>query len=163
MGAFTELSNPYFNKSILKSRSKFGVQLVSTANTIRTIINDQKENIQSLYGLISDQSPVLKKALYWNKFLGINVPIQTGGEILAKKYNMNVVFMNTIKIKRGFYETTFSLITTDPSNYPDFELSNISLKEMEKQIHKVPEHYFWTQKRFKHKDKHPVNTIINRS
>lgn len=39
--------------------------------------------------------------------MGIEVPVHTGAEMLAKKYNMNVVFLKTKKVKRGYYEATF--------------------------------------------------------
>jgi len=68
---------------------------------------------------------------------------------------MNIVFMDVKKIKRGYYETTFSLITNDASKHPDYELTDLFLAKVEKQVRKQPEYYFWTHKRFKHKDKAP--------
>ena len=154
--AYNKLNNPYFNKRILKSRGKFGVNLVKTTNTIPTLIKNQKDKKQALYGLLSDQSPQLKKTFYWQKFLGIKVPVHTGAEMLAKKYDMNLVFMETKKVKRGYYETTFSLITTEAKKYPNYALTDLFLEKAEKQIRNKPEHYFWTHNRFKHKDKAPI-------
>ncbi|MFD0761940.1 lysophospholipid acyltransferase family protein [Lutibacter aestuarii] len=154
-GAFTKLNNPYFNKKILKSRSRFGVNLVPTSKTISEIDSNEKNKIQSMYGLLSDQSPQLKKTFYWNHFLGIKVPIHTGTEMLAKKYDMNVVLFETKKIKRGYYETTFSLITNNALKYPNYELTDVFLEKIEQLIRKQPQYYFWTHKRFKHKDKAP--------
>ncbi|WP_456376420.1 lysophospholipid acyltransferase family protein [Lutibacter sp.] len=153
--AYTKVSNNYFNKKILKSRKKFGTNLVPTSKIITEIQYNTKNNIQSMYGLLSDQSPQLKKAFYWRYFFGIKVPVHTGGEMLAKKYNLNVVYMNVKKVKRGYYETTFSIITTDASKYPDYELTDIFIDKVENQVRKQPEYYFWTHKRFKHKDKAP--------
>jgi len=153
--AFTKINNPYFNNKVLKSREKFGTNLIQTSKIIPEIIYNQKNNIQSMYGLLSDQSPQLKKAFYWRAFFGVKVPVHTGGEMLAKKYNMNVVYMNVKKVKRGYYETTFSLITNDASKHPDYELTDIFIDKVEKQVRKQPEYYFWTHKRFKHKDKAP--------
>ncbi|AMC09887.1 lipid A biosynthesis acyltransferase [Lutibacter profundi] len=153
--AFTKINNPYFNNKILKSREKFGTHLIQTSKLIPEIIYNQKNNIQSMYGLLSDQSPQLKKAFYWRNFFGIKVPVHTGGEMLAKKYNMNVVYMNVKKVKRGYYETTFSLITNDAPKHLDYELTDIFIDNVEKQVRKQPEYYFWTHKRFKHRDKAP--------
>ena len=126
-----------------------------TSFIISEIDKNSKENIQSLYGLLSDQSPQLKKTFYWNDFLGVKVPIHTGAEMLAKKYDLNIVFMQVKKVKRGYYETTFSLIANDANKYSDYELTDIFLEKVEKQIKEQPEFYFWTHKRFKHKDKAP--------
>jgi len=153
--AFTKVNNPYFNRKVLKSRAKFGTNLVQTSKILSEIYNNKKNNIQAMYGLLSDQSPQLKKTFYWNEFLGVKVPIHTGGEMLAKKYDLNIVFMDVKKIKRGHYETTFSLITDNTRKYPNYQLTDIFLEKVEQQIKTNPEFYFWTHKRFKHKDKAP--------
>ena len=153
--AYTKVNNKYFNKKTLKSREKFGTNLVPTSKIITEILFNKKNNIQAMYGLLSDQSPQLKRTFYWREFFGIKVPVHTGGEMLAKKYDLNVVYMDVQKIKRGFYETTFSLITNDATKYSDYELTDIFIDKVEAQVRKQPEYYFWTHKRFKHKDKAP--------
>lgn len=153
--AYTKVSNPYFNNKVLKSRAKFGTNLIQTAKVVGEIQHNQINKIQAMYGLLSDQSPQLKKTFYWREFLGVKVPIHTGAEMLAKRFNMNMVFMDVKKIKRGYYETTFSLITNDAKKYPDYALTDIFLDKVEQQIKNQPEYYFWTHRRFKHKDKAP--------
>lgn len=155
VAAYTKINNPYFEKAMLKSRSKFGVHLKQTSQIINEIEYNQKNNIQALYGLLSDQSPRLKRTFYWNKFFGVKVPIHTGSEMLAKKYDMNVVFMNTKKVKRGYYNTSFTLITDDARKYKDYNLTDEFLEMVKNQVRKQPEYYFWTHKRFKHRDKAP--------
>ena len=159
-GAFTKISNPYFNNKILKSRSRFGVNLISTSKTISEINYNHKNNIQAIYGLLSDQSPQLKKTFYWREFFGVKVPIHTGTEMLAKRFDLNIILFETKKLKRGYYETTFSLITNDAKSYKDYELTDIYLDKLEAHISKQPEYYFWTHRRFKHKDKAPKNKSI---
>lgn len=152
--AFTKVSNKYFNEKVLNSREKFGIKFIKTSAIISTMDKNYIENIQSIYGLLSDQSPQLKKTHYWSEFFGVKVPIHTGAEMLAKKYNMNVVYIHTKKVKRGYYETTFELITDDVKKYSDYDLSDVFLRKIEQQILQKPEHYFWTHNRFKHKDKY---------
>ena len=153
--AYTKINNPYFNTKILKSRAKFGTHLLKTSKIIEAMKYNTKNNIQAAYGLLSDQSPQLKKTYYWTSFFGVKVPAHTGAEMLAKRYDMNMVFMNTKKLKRGYYETTFSLITDDANKFPNYELTDLFTKKVEAQVKAQPEYYFWTHKRFKHKDKAP--------
>jgi len=150
--AFTKINNKYFNNTILKSREKFGATLIEAPKIAREIV---KSKTQSLYGLLSDQSPQIQKTHYWGEFLGVKVPVIIGAETLAKKYDMNIVFIKTKKIKRGFYESTLSLITDDAKKYADYKLTDMYLKKLEAQIYEEPAYYFWTHKRFKHKDKAP--------
>ena len=152
--AYAKIGNKYFNAKMLKSREKFGVNFIQTSKTVSKIESNKKDKIQSMYGLLSDQSPMLKKTHYWSEFFGVRVPIHTGTEMLAKKYDMNIVLLETKKIKRGYYETTFTLITDDAKKYLDYELTDIFLRKTEEHIRKAPQYYFWTHNRFKHKDKY---------
>lgn len=155
VGAYTRISNPFFDKAIKKSRGKFGVQLIQTSKIVRKMVKDRQEKVQSVYGLLSDQSPQIRNNTYWSEFMGVKVPIHTGGEVLSKKFDMNMVYMKTKRIKRGYYSSTFSIVSTDVKNVPDFELTDRVLAIMKEQIEEAPAYYFWTHKRFKHKDKAP--------
>ena len=97
----------------------------------------------------------LKKAYHWTEFMGVKVPCYTGSEMLAKRLDLPIVFMAIKKIKRGFYEATFSTITKTPKDFKDYELTDKFHKLVEEQIKTAPEYYLWTHKRWKHKDNVP--------
>lgn len=156
-GTFNTLKNPYFDKLIRKSRERFGGFLVPTNHTIPEIVKNTEKGILSIYGLISDQSPMVQKTHYWREFMGIKVPIHTGAESLAKKYDMAVVYFSTEKIKRGYYEVTLKTITENPRDFRDFEITDQFLNLLEHQIRTTPHLYFWTHKRWKHRNKAPVS------
>ena len=151
IGVYKKIANKYFDKLIRDIRSKYNAELVETKKAIPLIAENQKNGILSMYGLASDQSPKLNRAFHWDKFMGVEVPVHTGAEMLAKKYDLNVLFVKVKKVKRGFYEATFVPITDNPTSIPDFEITNTFLREVEKQIMEAPEYYFWTHKRWKHR------------
>lgn len=151
-GVFTPISNKYFNDFITKSRERFGGYLIPGKKLIPKIISDQKAGINGFYGLLSDQSPQLKKTFYWAPFMGVKVPVHTGAEMLSKRFDLATVFLDVKKIKRGYYEATFELVCEDATNMKNFELTDRFLARVEKQIREAPEFYFWTHNRFKHKD-----------
>ena len=148
---YKKIANPYLNKWAKKIRSKYDCELITTNDTYRKIAKQSKEKKLHLYGFASDQSPSKKKAFYYNKFLNVTVPIHIGAEIIAKKYDMPMLFMDVIKVKRGFYEATFKEITYNPKNFENFKLTDIFIKMVEEQIRRKPEFYTWTHRRFKHK------------
>ncbi|WP_281323970.1 lysophospholipid acyltransferase family protein [Flavobacterium sp. IMCC34518] len=150
-GIYKQLKNPYFDKLVHKIRSRFNAKLVTTKKTIPTIIENSKNNILSVYGFASDQSPHIKSAFHWEKFMGIEVPVHTGAEMLSKRYNMNLVYLNTKKIKRGYYEATLETISTNPKEAPNYQLTDQYLKLLEKQIYEEPEYYLWTHRRWKYR------------
>ncbi|RDI55023.1 lysophospholipid acyltransferase family protein [Flavobacterium glaciei] len=151
IGVYKKIANKYFDKLVRDIRSKYNAELVETNKAIPLMAENQKNGILSMYGLASDQSPKLNRAFHWDKFMGVEVPVHTGAEMLAKKYDLNVLFVKVKKVKRGFYEATFVPITDNPTSIPDFEITDTFLREVEKQILEAPEYYFWTHKRWKHK------------
>ena len=148
---YKKLSNKYFDSLIKKIRSKYNGNLISTKNTFKEILKNTKLKGLNIYGFVSDQSPKKNKATYWNNFLNNFVPFHTGAEIIAKKYDMAVVYMNVEKLKRGYYLASFELITDKPKKYKDFKITEDFIKLLENQIFKAPEYYTWTHNRFKHR------------
>jgi KDO2-lipid IV(A) lauroyltransferase len=156
-GTYSKLSNQYFDKLIRDSRGRHGGYLITAQETIPIIKNNTENKILGVYGLVSDQSPVVQKTHYWREFMGVKVPIHTGAEAIAKKYDLAVVFFDVDKIKRGYYEVTFKLLTEDTSKFEKFELTNRFIDLVEEQIKRKPSLYFWSHRRWKHKDKAPLN------
>lgn len=64
---------------------------------------------------------------------------------------MPIIFFSVKRIKRGFYETTFQTLAEQPKAFKDYEITDQFLKLVEQQIHKAPEYYLWTHKRWKHR------------
>lgn len=150
-GIYKKLANPYFDKLVKDIRSKFKAVLITTKETIPTIHHNYKENILSIYGFASDQSPKLNATRHWASFMGHVVPVHTGAEMLAKRFDMNVIFLKTKKVKRGYYEATFEILSEDAKSVPNYEITDQFLKLVEQQILEAPEFYLWTHKRWKHK------------
>ena len=148
---YKQLSNKYFDKWTKDRRSQYGANMITTKETYREVSRLSKLKSLNFYGFASDQSPKKSKAVYWGNFLNNWVPIHTGAEVIAKKYNMATVFMDVQKVKRGYYEASFSLITEKPNSFKKFELTDKYIEFVEKQVRNKPEYYTWTHKRFKHR------------
>ena len=148
---YKKIANPYFDKLIRNIRSKFRAKLITTKETIPLIKQNTINNVLGVYGFASDQSPKISSVFHWTHFMGIEVPVHTGAEMLAKKYDMNVLFLKVKKLKRGYYEASFEVIFEDVDKIPNYEITDQFLKLVEKQIHEAPEFYLWTHKRWKHK------------
>jgi Kdo2-lipid IVA lauroyltransferase/acyltransferase len=147
---YKKINNPYFDKLAHKIRSRSKMNLVTNSDAIATIVENHKNGITATYGFASDQSPK-REAIYWKDFMGIEVPVHTGAEMLSKRYDMDVVFLKTKKVKRGFYETTFEILTENVKEIPDYQITDRFLKLVENQILEAPEFYLWTHRRWKHR------------
>jgi KDO2-lipid IV(A) lauroyltransferase len=155
LGAYTRVGNTYFDKVIKKSRTRFGFDGYETTKTIQEMTQNFDNGVQALYLLLSDQSPQVHKTYYWSEFMGVKVPIHTGAEMLAKKFDMAVVNYSVKKIRRGRFEVTLELITENPREFENYEITDRYLAITERNIREQPEYYLWSHKRFKHRDKVP--------
>jgi KDO2-lipid IV(A) lauroyltransferase len=154
-GIYKKIANPYFDKLVKKIRSKFKAELITTKETIATITNNYTNGELSLYGFASDQSPKKNAAYHWAPFMGHEVPVHTGAEMLAKRFDMNVIFLRTKKIKRGYYEASFEVLSDDVKSVPNYEITDRFLQLVEQQILEAPEYYLWTHKRWKYRNTKP--------
>ncbi|NRD20387.1 lysophospholipid acyltransferase family protein [Winogradskyella eckloniae] len=153
---YKRLANKYFDKLVKQIRARHNTFLITTKETFKVLYAAKQKGELTINGFVSDQSPKAHKALYWNTFMGINVPMYVGAEVLAKKLDMAVVFFSVKRIKRGYYETTFKTITEHPKELKDYEITDIFFKLLEEQIIEAPQFYLWTHKRWKHRDKVPA-------
>lgn len=149
---YKRLGNKYFDRLVKRIRAQYNTDLITTKEAFITIAKSHAKQELTISGFASDQSPKADKAFHWQEFMGIKVPVHTGAEVLAKKLNMSVAFFGVKRLKRGYYETTFTKITDNPNSYKDYEITDKFLKLLEAQIHEAPEYYLWTHKRWKHKD-----------
>ena len=154
---YTPLSNKSLDSLIKKFRLRHGSKLISRYKAGSYIKKQIKKNKLFLYGMAADQSAQIRSITYWKEFLGVKVPVFTGSERIAKQHDIPVVFGKVVKIKRGYYKVVVDLISEFPNEYKNYQITDIYLKKLEKQIREIPEYYYWTHNRFKHKDKAPNN------
>lgn len=145
---YKPLSNPFLDKYIKKNRTRTGMKLVSISATGATFRKYEKN--PALFILVADQSPSNPNKAIWIPFLKRDTPFLNGPEKYAKHYSLPVVFIDIQRVKRGFYEAEFSVLTTDPDNLPDGEITRLYARKLEEIIYKKPEDWLWSHKRWKH-------------
>jgi KDO2-lipid IV(A) lauroyltransferase len=152
---YKRLSNKYFDALIKRIRARYNSYLITTKETIPTLTASKAKGELTISGFVSDQSPKVESAFHWKEFMGIKVPVHTGAELIAKRLDLSIVFFGVKRIKRGYYETTFKLLAENPKEFKDYEITDQFITLVEEQIREAPEYYFWTHKRWKHRDKVP--------
>lgn len=152
VGIYKKIKNKYFDQLVHRIRQRYEARLIPSFNAMQAITNDKAEGKLCSYALVSDQSPKLKNAMYWTDFMGIKVPAYLGGEVLARRLDLSVSYLHVEKVKRGYYQAKFITITNDISKCEKYEVVDIYLQLLEKQIRERPELYLWTHKRWKHRN-----------
>ena len=156
---YKKLKNKYFDRLIQRSRNKFGVKVVPTKEFYPEILTNLKNKKTGAYGFLADQSPKKELIKYWGNFMGMEIPVVIGPETIARKLNLPVFYFKTVRLRRGFYQSTFVLLEENPKQAAPYKITNKYMSELEKQIRKNPEYYFWTHKRFKHLGKKDLSVV----
>lgn len=148
IGIYKPLSNSFINDKIYTSRSRFGMNLVSMKQSKKSF-EEGSETKAIVFG--SDQNPANPKRAHWMQFLNQNTSVLFGVEKYAKEYDWPVVFVSISKVKRGYYEVEYSLITDKPKDEPHGKITEDFTKRLEQDIINQPQYWLWSHKRWKHK------------
>jgi len=149
-GIFQPLRNKTFNDYITRTRSRFGMRMVSKKEFYREIEPVMGEKPKAVF-FLSDQLPKNPYKTYWTEFLNQETGFPYGAGIYAVKYNYPVVYGQIIKEKRGFYRVKIELIDENPANTSPDEILKKYSDLMESQILDKPQYWLWTHKRWKRK------------
>ncbi|MBA2611393.1 MAG: lysophospholipid acyltransferase family protein [Bacteroidetes bacterium] len=149
-GVYHPLSNKSFDAFMLKLRGRFGGNIVSMKGLYKELLTLRQKNIPTTIGLIADQTAPPESA-HWLTFLNQDTPVFVGTEKLAKKFNYPVVYLPITKLKRGYYQMGAIVITENPKEMPDGEITRLHTKELEKNIQQQPFSWLWSHRRWKHK------------
>ena len=103
--------------------------------------------------MLGDQSPSNPVKSYWTTFLNQDTAFLYGAEHFARKYNYPVVYYTVNRVRRGYYEVTFSHFSEHPQEEPQYAIVERYARTLEQQIRQRPELWLWSHRRWKLK--HP--------
>lgn len=141
------LTNNYFNNLMVKIRTRFGNRLIPMKDTFRQMTKNK--NIRSTTAFIADQTPPPENA-YWTKFMNQDTPVFKGTELMAGRFNYPVIFINVIRVKRGYYKVKAEGQIVEPATCAEGYISEWHTKTLEESIKRQPETWLWSHRRWKH-------------
>jgi KDO2-lipid IV(A) lauroyltransferase len=147
IGIYQPLTDTFFNDKMCKSRSKFGLKMIST-KTVKEVFDRERNNVTvTIFGV--DQSPALKSNCHVMEFLNQETRVAFGAEKYAKEYNYPVVYGKITKLKRGYYSFEFSDTIESPVATEHGEITERITRLIEQDIRRHPEFWLWSHKRWK--------------
>jgi Kdo2-lipid IVA lauroyltransferase/acyltransferase len=150
---YKPLSNGFFDRLMLKIRSRFGAFPVASPQIGR--IEAARRNISRGIALVADQTPGPENALVL-PFLGRPTFFFRGPQKLAQSFSYPVFYANLRKNGRGFYS-----IRIEEIGFPPFDEEEIVRKfasKLERDIREEPAYWLWSHRRWKHKVPEPSNS-----
>jgi KDO2-lipid IV(A) lauroyltransferase len=151
LAIYKPLKNKYVNRFFTRMRERFGVRTIPMATSLRTILEYEGKKIPTMTMVVTDQRPLINQIEYWTSFMNQETPVLLGTEKISKKLDFAVVFMHIRKTGRGYYEGEFVKITDRPRETAPFEITELHVRELEKQIRQQPWTWLWSHKRWKFK------------
>lgn len=144
---YRPLVNPNFDAFMYYLRTRLGTRLVAMREVMRHIVSTRNE-VQAL-AFISDQTP-LKSSAYWTQFLNQETAVFIGTARIAIKTGSPLVYMSIEKVKRGYYRVHAQVITENPGQFTEEELTVMHTRKLEEDIIKMPWCWLWSHRRWKH-------------
>lgn len=148
---YKPLKNPYIDRFLARTRSRFGTTLTSIKETGKSF--ERQKGIPTLFLMAADQSPSKVQYAYWVQFLGRETAFLHGPERHSRINEIPVLFTDITRVKRGYYELRLSILTDEPQKLHDGEITRKYAENLEQVIKENPSKWLWSHKRWKHKRK----------
>ncbi|MFI5132835.1 MAG: lysophospholipid acyltransferase family protein [Chitinophagales bacterium] len=158
LAVYMPLTNKTFERVFYKLRSRFG-SILLRATHMREDFLPYRDKQYALV-LAADQNPGSPTSGWWYNFFGRPAPFVKGPAKGAITNNTVVVFAFIHKIRRGYYQSVFSVATENPSEFTEQELTKKFVDYLEDVIKTYPDMWLWTHRRWKHKWKEEYGKII---
>jgi len=149
IGVYMPLTNPHFNKLVLKTRERYG-SIMIPATQFKTQFHKYSTQGNYAMALAADQNPGNPLSAYWISFFGKLTPFVKGPEKGAKLNNTAQVFAYFHSTKRGHYHLEYEVMTTSPNYFKDGQLTAAYVRMLEEKIKQNPANYLWSHKRWKY-------------
>jgi len=146
-----EVSNSYFDEYFTRIRMRLqegNSEIIPFTQTARYLASIRHKT--SMLVTIADQTPHKDQIQYRTTFLNQDSGVFLGPERIAKSLDYAVVFCHVSKTGRGSYHIEFELITNTPKEIKPYGITNIHVKMLEEDIHKQPEIWLWSHRRWKY-------------
>jgi KDO2-lipid IV(A) lauroyltransferase len=142
------IENKDFDRLFLRLRQRLGAVCIPMQDTLRKILEFRQAGQPVVIGYISDQKPHWVNIHHWVDFLHHDTPVLTGTERIARRMNHAVFYLDVRRLRRGYYEAEFKLITREPQQMPEFKLTDIYYQMLEESIRRAPEFWLWSHNRW---------------
>lgn len=147
---YRRLKNTSSDQAMLALRAKRGgCGCIEKNQLLRRMVALRHEGKPISIGLISDQKPSPRNAHIWTTFLHQETAFLDGAEVLARKFDYAVVYMHVVSQRRGHYHGQCEVITVDPQNTENGDITLAFAHKLEENILEQPELWLWSHNRWK--------------
>ena len=148
---YRPLKNQAVDRLFIYLRTRFGSKGIKKNDTLRDLVRIRRSRERSVVIFLADQTPSRANLHFWTHFLNQETAFLTGPERIARKLDLPVVFLHVRPVKRGRYTLHFELVTENPRNTHEGNITARYAYLLEGLILQAPEQWLWTHKRWKYR------------
>jgi KDO2-lipid IV(A) lauroyltransferase len=148
---YRKVNSEFWEKQMKKVRNKFGNEALEANEVILNIFRNKNDG-NSVYMFVADQTPHVSHVNYGLEFLDQKTPVFVGYDKLATRMDLAFIYCEMKKVKRGFYQVNYHRIYPDGEKFTEHEVVKKFHKLLENTLHKRPDNYLWSHRKWKYKD-----------
>ena len=151
--AYHPLTNKLMDELFYHLRKSDNSLPVPSSNLIRHFLqhrNSSADEKRMLLGLVADQNAPPMGQVHWYNFLNRPTLFFEGGEQLAMKFHLPVLYLGMSRIKAGKYRGEVTLIYDGKQSVEKFEITERYVELLERDIRNQPEGWMWSHRRWKY-------------
>lgn len=150
VAAYQPLTFAPLENIIREARERFGAKMAALKDVFRVLFAYQRQGVKTMTLMVSDQSPGRGSCANWVTLLGQPTPVLIGPERIAQKLDSAVMYLRIVERRRFRYEYEFVMLSESAAKEEPMAITKRFYEELEKDLHRVPELWMWTHKRWKH-------------
>ncbi|MDF2552472.1 MAG: lipid biosynthesis acyltransferase [Chryseobacterium sp.] len=148
---YRKVNSEFWEKQMKKVRSKFGNEALEANEVIMNIFRSKNDG-DSIYLFVADQTPHSSHVNYGLEFLNQRTPAFIGYDKLATRMDMIFIYTEMKKVKRGHYQINYYRIEPDGEKFVNNEVVRKFHHLLENTIKKRPDNYLWSHRKWKYQD-----------
>lgn len=148
---YKPLSNKVLDEYLKKIRERMGMDMIDMHGAGASIKEIRANYTPNAFIFIADQSPAAVHKAHWVDFFNVKTAFIHGPSQFTRVLNLPLIFYYTKRIRRGYYEVEFSLLSEEPKLLKAEEITQLFATKLEEIIRTYPPDWLWSHKRWKHK------------
>lgn len=144
---YKPLTSKIFEEWFNGLRTRYGNKMVAMKQTPRQLVATKSQT--TIFCFASDQTPTREEVQYRLNFLNQSTPVLLGLEKIAKQTDRPVFYFDVKRVKRGYYEVDCLPLCLKPKDTGAHEITELFFKQLSETIHRAPEFWLWSHKRWK--------------
>ncbi len=146
---YRKVNSDFWENQMKKIRNKFGNEALEANEVIKNILRTKNDG-NSVYMFVADQTPHASGVNYGLDFLNQKTPAFIGYDKLATRLDLAFFYCEMKRVKRGYYQVNYYRIYPDDEKFKPNEVVKKFHKLLENTIHKYPDNYLWSHRKWKY-------------